>query len=395
MKCRINAGFFCADNTDPFCLLLARQLRAMLKEFRFIQPVHLLQFMLPAALCAELPLALAQAPPAPAPPQAQSFQAAIAKALENHGTKMGVAGLDGWIFFDKELRHLSSPRYWSDPPAPSADSSDPLPAILDFKAQLDKAGIELLVLPVPTKAAIYPDKLAKSLPAPPETPAGLAEQDSAFLEVLRSHGVDVLDLTRPFLEARAEGVETHCRTDTHWSPEGVRIAAREVAAKVSERLWANTSHGTRYLHSSGNLRIQGDLAPPNSPPEALPARIVSHPATAESPGVQSSKSSPIVLLGDSHNLIFHAGGSMHATGSGLPDHLASELGFPVDVVAVMGSGATPARRSLARRKDNLDGKKLVIWCFSAREFTQGQGWAKVQVIKDPATSSPTPATARP
>jgi alginate O-acetyltransferase complex protein AlgJ len=56
----------------------------------------------------------------------------------------------------------------------------------------------------------------------------------------------------------------------------------------------------------------------------------------------------------------------------------------------MGSGSTAARRSLARRKDNLAGKKLVIWCFSTREFTQGQGWAKIQIIKPPAAASPTP-----
>jgi alginate O-acetyltransferase complex protein AlgJ len=59
----------------------------------------------------------------------------------------------------------------------------------------------------------------------------------------------------------------------------------------------------------------------------------------------------------------------------------------MDVVAVMGSGSTAARRSLARRKDNLAGKKVVVWCFSTREFTQGQGWAKVQVVKEAAANS--------
>jgi alginate O-acetyltransferase complex protein AlgJ len=82
---------------------------------------------------------------------------------------------------------------------------------------------------------------------------------------------------------------------------------------------------------------------------------------------------------------------MHATGAGLPDQMSYEFGFPMDVVAVMGSGATPARRSLARRKDNLSGKKLVVWCFSSREFTQGQGWELVKVIKD-NTTPPMPQT---
>jgi alginate O-acetyltransferase complex protein AlgJ len=93
------------------------------------------------------------------------------------------------------------------------------------------------------------------------------------------------------------------------------------------------------------------------------------------------RESPIVLLGDSHTLVFHAGEDMHGTGAGLADQLALELGFPVDVVGVRGSGATPARINLLRRKDNLAGKKLVIWCFSAREFTEATGgWRLVPVI---------------
>ena len=56
-----------------------------------------------------------------------------------------------------------------------------------------------------------------------------------------------------------------------------------------------------------------------------------------------------MLLGDSHNLVFHAGDDMLASGAGLPDQLALELGFPVDLVAVRGSGATPARINLFRR----------------------------------------------
>jgi len=69
----------------------------------------------------------------------------------------------------------------------------------------------------------------------------------------------------------------------------------------------------------------------------------------------------------------------------LPDQLALELGFAVDLVAVRGSGATPARINLYRngRADAgyLKGKKLVIWCFAAREFTESQGWRLVPVSK--------------
>ena len=95
----------------------------------------------------------------------------------------------------------------------------------------------------------------------------------------------------------------------------------------------------------------------------------------------SWRASPVVLLGDSHNLVFHAGGGMHAQGAGLPDHLARQLGFRVDVVAVRGSGATPSQLNLFRRRDKMRGKRVVVWYLSVREFTEGQGWRKVPVIK--------------
>lgn len=81
-------------------------------------------------------------------------------------------------------------------------------------------------------------------------------------------------------------------------------------------------------------------------------------------------------------MLGHGGGDMHARGAGLADHLAKELGFPVDLVAVRGSGATPSRISLMRRRDDLAGKKVVIWCLSVREFSESvQGWRLLPVIR--------------
>ncbi len=91
--------------------------------------------------------------------------------------------------------------------------------------------------------------------------------------------------------------------------------------------------------------------------------------------------SPVLLMGDSHTLVFHDP-TLFSSGAGLPDHLARQIGFPVDLIGVRGSGATTTRLELLRRKDNLQGKKLVIWCFSFREFTESDtGWRKVPVIR--------------
>ena len=55
----------------------------------------------------------------------------------------------------------------------------------------------------------------------------------------------------------------------------------------------------------------------------------------------------------------------------------------VDVLGVRGSGARPARINLYRRgsrdRTYLAAKKLIVWCFAAREFTEANGWGKVPV----------------
>ena len=95
------------------------------------------------------------------------------------------------------------------------------------------------------------------------------------------------------------------------------------------------------------------------------------------------EASPVLLLGDSHNLVFHSGGDMHASRAGLADQLAFELGFAVDLAGVRGSGATPARINLFRRAqkdpDYWTKKRIVVWCFSVREFTQSDGWRIVPI----------------
>ena len=287
---------------------------------------------------------------------------------------LGIPGSDGWLFFEPELRHLKATAGMTN------ESPQALAAIIDFNDQLEKAGIRLVVVPVPCKASIYPDKLHPELQKPvmPPFPA-----DSNFCALLRTNGIQVLDLTDAFLKNRDQNSPLYCKTDSHWSPEGIKIATTEISSRVGKIL--NEPHLSKSPMDvkEETVTFHGDLVSPADPEETVTVRSVS----SEGHPIAASRASSVLLLGDSHNLIFHAGGDMHAKGAGLPDQLAVELGFPVDLVAVMGSGATTARWSLARRHDNLSGKKVVVWCFTARDLTEGGRWDKVPVIK-PAPTEP-------
>lgn len=322
---------------------------------------------------------------ASASPVAAQFASLAAKAEADQ--RAAIAGKDGWLFLTAELRHLGVGPFWGDAVAAVSrsarkDAADPLPAILDFQAQLKQAGVELILMPVPAKAAVYPDKLLDA-PAPKPGDTGVADADGEFLKLCVRHGVNVLDLAPAFQAARAdEAVPLYCRTDSHWSCRGCEVAGALLAKDIRARPWFAGVATRKFQSEQREQNITGDLAAiagGNVSAETLRQRFV----TDESGTPPADwRESPVLLLGDSHTLVFHAGEDMHGAGAGLADQLALELGFPIDVIGVRGSGATPARINLMRRQDNLAGKKLVIWCFSAREFTEASGgWRLVPVIK--------------
>jgi hypothetical protein len=320
--------------------------------------------------------------------------AAKAAAAEAAGS-ITVVGKEGWLFLAAELHHLGAGRFWGAEAAGASmaarpERADPIPAILDFKRQLDAAGVELLVVPVPAKAAVYPDRLSDALTvAPGVSPPRLDATDEAFCEALRAAGVAVADLAPPFLADRF-GMEgpLFCKQDSHWSGNGCVVAAREIAGRIKGRPWLKDRKAPALASQWRAVEVAGDLVPPGSgtAPEKRPARFVGiRAADGGLEPLADDRAAPIVLLGDSSNLVFHTGGDLHAVGAGLPDQLALELGLALDVVAVRGSGATAARINFIRRikadPNYLKGKRLVIWCFAARELTEGDGWRPLPLAK--------------
>jgi len=342
----------------------------------------LLARTLPCALAASLALTLqATADPSPADFAAR-FQTA-----ERAGQNV-VQGSDGWLFLPAELRMLSFPRFWgADAPktsrSPKPEWADPLPAIVNFHTQLKARGITLLLVPVPPKASIYPEKLfgTGSTPSAPTT-APIAN----FLAALREAGVETLDLA-PLFTANRAGAHgpMFCATDTHWSGSACVLAAQEIADSIRSKL--PTPAPNTFQAEWKSVPIQGDLltlagaASTTPSPEKIDVRSISHSGSGAP--VDPDPSSPLLLLGDSHTLVFH---DFLAERSGLADQLAHELGFAPDVIGTRGSGATPVRLSLFRRsvKDPayLTHKKVVVWCLSAREFTEADsGWQLVPLTK--------------
>ncbi|MEY2564122.1 MAG: alginate O-acetyltransferase complex protein AlgJ [Verrucomicrobiota bacterium] len=352
-----------------------------MKIFRFLIFICAISAALAAGTAVQVPLSEAQ----------QKLRAELAGKVQVSEKKNAAAcaEADGWLFFAAEFRLLSLGTFWGDAAAKVSrshkpDLADPIPAIVDFQKQLKARGIELLVVPVPPKAAVYPEKILPGFNVRTDDAAPLLHR---FYEELRAAGIDVLDLTPLFLQNRDDrrgGV--FCKTDSHWSGLGCMLAAQAIAESVRAKLTAPPSR-KEFVSEWKESQVTGDLVtllPPDSAkpgPEKIAVRSVSEKGTGAA--VQPDPNSPLLLLGDSHTLVFH---DFLAERSGLVDQLAQELGFAPDLIGTRGSGATPVRISLYRHSlknpDYLAKKKVVVWCFAAREFTEAsEGWAKVPVSK--------------
>lgn len=272
----------------------------------------------------------------------------------------------GWLFLAAELKHVGTGEFWSDPSA--TPGGDPAAAIVAYHEALKALGVTLVVVPVPAKAVVYPDKLDDG------QPADAAPTSAPFFEKLAAAGVTAVNLEPVFQQARAEQ-KVHCEQDSHWTPSACRLTAQ----LISELPQVSALFPPQEVvpRAGEELRITGDLV--EGLGAAAPEKELLSVFKAAAQPVAPDDASPIILVGDSHTVVFsEAGGTIrnHTTGAGLRDHLQARFGVPLAVVTTAASGGDGARGLLARKAAANPGfwkdRKLVIWCFSARELTQGR-----------------------
>ncbi|MDF1825929.1 MAG: hypothetical protein P1U68_14890 [Verrucomicrobiales bacterium] len=302
--------------------------------------------------------------------RAEAFAREAAERIEE---KPNVRGdNDAWFFLVRELRHLSTGRFWEKPWEDVAvNRTDPIPSILEFRDMLEDRGKQLVMVPVPAKARIYPGKLSEEYT--PDDPDPLAP----FVEALKEEKVRVIDLDAVFRKKRKEGDETpcYCAQDAHYSPAAIEVVADLILAELGVK---PVSGSEITQDAAEQLRIEGDQVAGSEWEGAVPAEEVSirKVRSGGSVGVDPDPESPFLLLGDSHTLVFHQGREtgMHCRGGGLADQLSLRLGAAIDLVGVRGSGLVQARKQLFYRATAEAGfwerKQFVIWVFSEREFTQ-------------------------
>lgn len=314
---------------------------------------------------------------------AQDFTTTVKAILDAApADALSVQGSDkNWFFLRKELEHLSAGDLaTADMTRVNKEGTDPVPVIAKYAAELKALGVELLLVPVPPKASIYPEKLSDKLDAKS------APTQSAFFAKLKAVGVEVMDLEAMLKEARTKypDKQLYCATDSHWSPFTAQLVAEMVAGryKATPVVMENAMRDLIALPEE-TLEFHGDLLTEAQkatlPKEKLPmqrAGLAVPPDGKSVTTLESDPQSPVLVLGDSHLQVFRKGGNMLATQAGFVDHLQTLLPLAVEEITMQAGGADGPRvevaRATAKNPAYWAKKKVVIWVFTAREFTQGK-----------------------
>jgi len=301
-------------------------------------------------------------------------QAAFASLRE--GATDVMIGKDGWLF------HRPSFDLLTKKPEKSSDTfSGPhasINAIAALSTALNERGIKLVIMPTWPKTSTQPEQLGaiRSHNSLPVKPAWFASWSKEIVET----GAHLHDPADSIREAKAtqNGI-AYLRTDSHWNPVTMMTCARNLADDLVAKNWITLGTG-KSLTVARKITNEGDLARMLRLPAGW-QNLTKEETTISEVRTQSkerwlpNRQSPLLLLGDSYSNIFSLKSMGWGEDAGFSEHLGANLGFPIDCILRNGDGAHATRAELsaelARGKDRLAGKKLVIWQFSATELTAG------------------------
>lgn len=314
----------------------------------------------------------------------------VLTAIARYGNEEAYIGRQGWLVYRPDFDHLTGAGYLDRRPG-----DDPVGAIAAFAADLERRGIELLLLPVPAKPAVHPESLAATPPA--EAPRNV--DDPAFAFRLRELGVTMLD-PLDLLRGATLDEPAYLATDTHWRPVAMDGVARETAIRLRAEVDLPIGEEGALREEAGRVEGLGDTAAllelpagvRRFAPEPVEARRV---LRADGTPWRPERGAPVLLLGDSFAAIYSQAELGFGAGAGFAERLSFHLGLPVDRILRNAGGASATRAALgeelARDPRRLDGVRAVVWQLAARELSEGD-WRSVPL---PEPAVPAGATAPP
>ncbi len=182
-------------------------------------------------------------------------------AFFGEGRKGVVVGADGWLFTDEEF---------ACPAGFGAHMKDNLTFISNVAGRFARQNTKLAVVLVPAKVRVYADHLGSQA-----VPSCRHNVYSDTLHYLQGHGIPAVDLL-PAMSAEAKNKPLYLKTDTHWTPDGARLAAYQTAETVKgisrlsldKKDFTNNS-GDAMEHDGDLMRYIPGVSAPDITPDSI------------------------------------------------------------------------------------------------------------------------------
>jgi hypothetical protein len=269
---------------------------------------------------------------------------------------------------------------------------DPVRAIVDFKQQLAKRGIELIVMPTPLKTMMHPEALSTRYKFAQTTLQNPSY--SQFQRALQEKGVKVFDCSdRLAQEMKRTQKAQYLETDTHWTPQAMELVAQGLSAFIEREVTFQQEADYQCQRHSVAVSNAGDITDMLRLPEEqklfLPQKVtVKQVINPDGELWYPSRGAEILLLGDSFSNIYSLEGMKWGESAGFGEQLSFFLKRPIDSITNNAGGSHVTRerlvKEMARGKNRLRGKRVVIWQFAMRDLLIGN-W---KLLELPSGKSP-------
>lgn len=343
---RLNGALFCV-------LLAAVCLYSLPSVVRFVQQQD---EVLPLFLDGQLIRRLEQAYDREFPLRQPSIAAwaNLQYLVFNEGASGVVLGQDGWLFSNEEYRI---------PNAYEAVVEQHLARIRAVQQRLQVENRQLILVPVPMKVDIYADHAARE---PDQRATALYD---GFIDRLRALGIPATPLREAFLADRHEQ-PLFLRGDTHWSPQGARLAAREFA-RLNPQLVGQSRYESRQVMEK---TIKGDLR------NFLLFSNVLQPELFSGEAIPVYETAPTAQALDAEDLFGEAEHSIMLVGSSytkiddwnFPGFMREALQNDLLTTAVEAYGPFHAMEQFLSNETDRQGISTVIWEFPVRTLLTRQ-----------------------
>lgn len=170
--------------------------------------------------------------------------AALDYKLFNEGRPGVVLGKDQWLYTDEEFDAVANGEQ---------NEADNLAIIQGVRDALKAQGTQLILAIIPAKTRLYPEHIGDDKPATLHT--DLYQQ---FHAQAAQAGLIAPDLLAPLQGAKQHG-QVFLRTDTHWTPMGAEVVAKQLGEVVAQQTPLNGEPEKFVTQAKETAPYKGDL----------------------------------------------------------------------------------------------------------------------------------------